>query len=335
MDVAAQNSEVELVRGVDPNEGSAFCRGLPAGGASEPSWLASPGRSIPEQQSAPPLPVPQSGASGRTFATSEFKRLYDAAQPIKFQDSFFGALRAMLECYATMVGETQANAHQLFEVLQRQAFDTPDWNTLMSGEENKVAKFAVVLWTSARSDGLRRQFCNILNHILRADSGDALKHAVLVSRSMTCQLVGKRDQTHLRIWPPNNVSYRGSNIPRNELAFFQLGKSYRVPFFLATSFEEAKAMEFWRKIPIDDQVPVIFKFVLDAVKKCNHAMYIEQMTMVREEHELLYVPYSAFKVTNVNIPQGDITCQNAAVIEIEVFPNNLTQPNDLPLSYWH
>lgn len=274
-----------------------------------------------------------------SLATSEFKRLYEVQGVVTFQHDLFGALQGILRGYAELTGDTEANADQLFEALQSQVFDSPMWQSLLSCNHREVAKVAVVTWTSATKLGLPSEFCTILNQVIRMDSGDALRHAVVFTRAMTSHLVN-RDRSHQdssREWPDDFVSYRGSNIPRAELDFFVKDQLYRAPMFLATSFSEAKAREFLHRTPKDGQVPVLFKFFIDRVQKCDHAMYIEGMTLQQGEQELLFAPYSAFTVLTVHIPEGSISCDQPIVIEIKVHPNNKAEhvPEDVPLAQWH
>jgi hypothetical protein len=54
----------------------------------------------------------------------------------------------------------------------------------------------------------------------------------------------RRETASLK-FPPNSESHRGGALPLQHHAFFTAGKKYRVPMYLATSFSEDKAYEFW------------------------------------------------------------------------------------------
>lgn len=357
MDLSAGKPEVELIRGIDPNEDLAFCQGAPPMINPMPPWVrvyespttTEPARDITGQEAAAVvpqvvlqaevLPSPPQVLTHSSLATSQFKRLYDEQAVVTFQDELFGALRGILRGYAALKGDTQDHADQLFGVLQQQAFNCRVWQSLVQCDHKEVAKIAVVTWTSASIEGLRVQFCNILNFVLRQDSGESLRHAVVFTRALTSHLVNRNrgQQNASLMWPNDSLSHRGTNIPRAELGFFEKDKPYRVPMFLATSFCEAKAFDFLHRQPRGDQVPVHFKFVIDPVRKCDHAVYLEGMSLLHDEHELLFAPYSAFTVLSVNIPEGNITWDQPVVIEIKVAPNNKSGsvPDDLPLATWH
>jgi hypothetical protein len=46
-------------------------------------------------------------------------------------------------------------------------------------------------------------------------------------------------------FPPAAITHRGGALPMQHLPFFTVGQKYRIPMFLATSFNEIKAYEFW------------------------------------------------------------------------------------------
>merc|ERR1712046_433769 len=116
-------------------------------------------------------------------------------------------------------------------------------------------------------------------------------------------LVSKRGERKERQWPKDFMSHRGTTMPKEAVDFFTVGKLYRVPMFLATSFHKETALDFLKQ-KSDDHVAVHFIFKLDKQKQCDHALYIEEMTLVAHEDELLYMPYSAFTVISINWPSS-------------------------------
>jgi hypothetical protein len=56
--------------------------------------------------------------------------------------------------------------------------------------------------------------------------------------------VGRRKE-HELIFPPDAITHRGGALPLHHVPFFKVGKMFRVPFFLATSFSEMTAYSFW------------------------------------------------------------------------------------------
>lgn len=283
-----------------------------------------------DPQEADVAAVAAEESSRRSFSASAFKRLYDEQSPPEYQHELFAAVMSLLVEYAAEVGGGKDGATQLFEALQVQAFNCQQWSALLG----QVEAIAVVLWTSASLAGLGVEFCSILNHVIRQDSGDALPHAVVLSRAMALLMVSRRTSgPSATRWPEDHQSHRGTGMPEYALGFFVEGLLYRAPMFLATSFFQQKAYEFMQKVR-DDKVPVHFIFHLDPVKRCDHALFLQDLSLSNGEHELLYAPYSAFRVLKVSRPDGP-TWDNPVIIELIVQTNNKTVPEDVPVAEWH
>ena len=71
-----------------------------------------------------------------------------------------------------------------------------------------------------------------------------MPHLVVIVRAINALCIVRRESASLK-FPPNAVSHRGGALPPQHHAFFAVGKKYRVPMYLATSFSEDKAYEFW------------------------------------------------------------------------------------------
>jgi hypothetical protein len=63
-------------------------------------------------------------------------------------------------------------------------------------------------------------------------------------RAINALCIVFRDDDALK-FPPDNVSHRGGALPFEHHDFFTPGTKYGVPMYLATSFSEDKAHEFW------------------------------------------------------------------------------------------
>jgi hypothetical protein len=173
---------------------------------------------------------------------------------------------------------------------------------------------------------------------------EVLPSAVVLCRAMATLIVPTRG-TAVRgptkgrtVWPKNWMSHRGTTMPREAVNFFTKDMMYRAPMYLATSCQESIAkqfMEWGMEDYADSRVPVHFKFYISPIKKCDHVFYIEGLTQCEGEEELLYAPYSAFKVRDTIIPDGKLTHLNPIVIEIDVQPNNMNAREDVPNSTWH
>ena len=75
----------------------------------------------------------------------------------------------------------------------------------------------------------------------------ALARAGLMAaaNSRCSQLCVVRRKEKDQKFPPSAITHRGGALPLQHLAFFTAGKKYRVPMFLATSFNEMTAYGFW------------------------------------------------------------------------------------------
>ena len=142
-------------------------------------------------------------------------------------------------------GAPPAAANDLFERLQKESFENA--KELLS--EIQVA--ATRIWTSTQKlqgagvdKAFNVEFCSLLNRALREDDAELMPHLVVIVRAINALCIVRRESSSLK-FPPNDVSHRGGALPRQHHAFFAVGKKYRVPMYLATSFSEDKAYEFW------------------------------------------------------------------------------------------
>jgi len=139
-----------------------------------------------------------------------------------------------------------------------------------------IGKIAQYLWTSAKRHG-GVELCSILNRTIREDKPNATVHAVVFANAINMLIVddgvsqpwlkkvfhksfpypgilGKdlqRIHFHFKDPVPHNSRYcctwRGGGFRDECKDFFQRGKSYRVPGFLATSLSVDTAMGFIRR----------------------------------------------------------------------------------------
>ena len=129
-----------------------------------------------------------------------------------------------------------------------------------------------------------------------------------------------------------------------------MGKAYRAPQFLATSFKQSTASDtFLARLPAPSaeqsppfQEPTIWRFHLDGTlperRRCMQANFIDRTDgTVSQEDELLFAPYSAFTVRAVHWEEAP--CANAYglrphIIDVDVACDNRREPEDLPLAPW-
>ncbi len=192
-----------------------------------------------------PLPPP-SPSSKRTLASSHFKAAHAAAKDVvKFQHEMFAAIFAFLVAICRVFNAPTAAAEDLFHRLQGESFENP--KELLS----QIQVAATRIWTSTQKlqgagvpEALNVEFCSLLNRALRDDIADVMPHLVIIVRAINALCIVRRDEAALK-FPPNSVSHRGGALPTEHHAFFAPGQRYRVPMYLATSFSEDKAYEFW------------------------------------------------------------------------------------------
>ncbi len=116
-----------------------------------------------------------------------------------------------------------------------------------------VPRVAQRLWTSDQrfsGPGVppehQREFCSLLNAALRRDDGELLAAAMPLIRAINalCVVRGARPMDLLR-FPPENRTFRGAGIPDAHLGFYVPGVKYRVPGYLATSFNREARHARW------------------------------------------------------------------------------------------
>ena len=193
---------------------------------------------------SPPPPIDDS--CSRTLASSLFKQAYGAAADVvKHQHELFAAMHGFLTAMCRRFSVPAAAAEDLFQRLQGESFENPQ--ELLS----QIQVAATRIWTSTQKlqgkgvdDTLNVEFCSLLNRALRDDIADVMPHLVVIVRAINALCIVRRESKSLK-FPPNAVSHRGGALPLQHRSFFTVGKKYRVPMYLATSFSEDKAYEFW------------------------------------------------------------------------------------------
>jgi GrpB-like predicted nucleotidyltransferase (UPF0157 family) len=194
-------------------------------------------------------PPPPAAVVARSLASSNFKRAYEAADCPELQHELFSSMHSFLAIFCHLYGAPASAAKSLFQRLQGEAFENPQ--ELLS--EIQVA--ASRIWTSTQKlqgtcldKTLNAEFCSLLNRALRDDIAELMPHVAVIVRAINALCIVRRDAKTLK-FPPNSVSHRGGALPTEHQDFFTVGKKYRVPMYLATSFSEDKANEFWCAAP--------------------------------------------------------------------------------------
>jgi GrpB-like predicted nucleotidyltransferase (UPF0157 family) len=200
--------------------------------------------------SPPPLAPPVA----RTLKSSNFRIAHEkAADIVKKQHELFAAIDGFIVAMCRHFGVPSAAADDLFQRLQSESFENPE--ELLS----QIQVAATRIWTSTQKlqgkgvdDALNSEFCSLINRALRDDIADVMPHLVVIVRAINALCIVRRESKSLK-FPPNSESHRGGALPLQHHAFFTAGKKYRVPMYLATSFSEDKAYEFWCSLHLSTQ----------------------------------------------------------------------------------
>ncbi len=190
-------------------------------------------------------PAKEAQDAPRTLASSNFKREYALKASPELQHELFSGIHSFITLMCVRHKLPAAAGKDLFLRLQGESFENP--KELLS--EIQVA--ATRIWTSTQKlqgamvdKALNVEFCSLLNRALREDDAELMPHLVVIVRAINALCIVRRDSKSLK-FPPNSESHRGGALPPQHHAFFAVGKKYRVPMYLATSFSEDKAYEFW------------------------------------------------------------------------------------------
>jgi hypothetical protein len=188
-----------------------------------------------------------------------------------------------------------------------------------------------------------REFCSILNEAIRSEGhgdgltetegddlaapGPMLEPATIVACMLELGLTSARRGYVANLWPMGvgvtrydqgrsteaDTTFRGSGIPQDFLPFFRIMHEryqsnsidgwYRVPFPLASSFQDATAQRVGieraegRLDPSGKVVDlVMWRIQMDARRRCKHANFLTNNVT---EFEFLFAAYSCFQVRSI------------------------------------
>jgi hypothetical protein len=287
--------------------------------AAEPAPAPEP-EPEPEQE----LPaIPPSPVAGRTLASSNFRLAYDNTQAPANMMKLGGKLTTLIQdyCRANNIAYDDGEGEKFFDQLQAD---------MVVGGEDSMQEAVQRMWTSYRQ--LRgREFCAILNDASRDDDAERVKPAAALTRAITQLCVTPDGQQPQPPFPEAFVCYRGGGFDDRYHDFFVVGREFRQPAFLATSFLQSTADEFLRR----SSMPVKVRWLvhIDPERKCRHVNLVtKRVPQLQDEQEYLFAPYSAFTVTSVKWGAG--TAADPHVIELVAAPDNKGPSEELPLAPW-
>ena len=248
-----------------------------------------------------------------TFADTSFKREYDTASvvPITLAAQIIGKVQDFIfhYCYAHGLtsGPELQSAKYFADQLHRQVAARPDGGGGGGDLLAAVRHTAELLWTSdLRFEGMgdhAKEFCSLLNAAIREDLDELASPTAALTRGINALCLQGRGDAALA-FPAGGEVYRGTGFDDAHRGFFAVGKAYRVPGFLATSFSEAKAREFLHRAQAAGQQAVLWVVRVDPegqhdpTKRCKHVNFVEH-SLVEGESEYLFTAYSIFTVRRV------------------------------------
>jgi hypothetical protein len=196
---------------------------------------AAPQAAVEAQGDADTMP----SISGDPYAL--FVAAYGGSLAPQYPDQLLAAVRETTFAFCRKFRVGEAEAVRYFKEMQAEAMEHKD--ELL----DSIAESAVLIWTSAKrltlAPGTTIEFCSLLNRILREHDPDLLPSACVVVRGINLLCVMRRDESKL-LYPPGGESHRGGGLPLQHVPFFTTGKKFRVPMFLATSFNVDVAFKY-------------------------------------------------------------------------------------------
>jgi hypothetical protein len=272
-----------------------------------------------------------------TFLSSRFKTSYSSTAPPQKYTELFTALDGFVSSYCTHHALPAHEATSFFNRLSEHAMLRPEEVV------RNVNAAAQRLWTSPiKLQGVppehHSELCSMMNRCIREDTAAVMPHLCVLVRSINMLCIVRRDPSK-QIFPPRMCTFRGGELPLQHAHFFEVGKKYRVPGFLATSFNEDVAYRFLYMKFADGKTPVKWIVELDPrgrdtlQYRCKHVNYCENSDVAGEE-EFLFAPYSVFTVLSVTVPPV-VTDDDPVVVRLQAAVDNLKEQEDLPLAPWY
>lgn len=190
------------------------------------------------------------------------------------------------------------------------------------------------IWTS-HLDMNNRQFYSILNEAIRRDIPEIMDSVAALARGINNICVCNRFGTKLNVSPPDNLPpflVRCATIPRTpEIRnFFQKGKFYRCPMYLATSRDFVKAKPMFQLAPRGEPL-VKWEIYLPSLDSFHGNDIFSEF----DEGEFLFPPYSVFRVVETPTFSERGTREDLHVIKILAVRDNRVFSEKLPLSPWN
>jgi len=188
-------------------------------------------------------------------------------------------------------------------------------------------------------EGKPREFCWVLNEILRSNDQELVEAAMPIMTVLNSHCVEARSGRQAVVDWGNNDFFRGICFNMEFKDFFQEGKEFRTPSFLATTADQSVATNFMRRAqPGSALEPLMFVIHVHPTAKPMHVNFMEITQVMNDEgipteKEFLYSPFSAFRVEAVHWRE-EASLETPHVVEIFAFPDNQRISETLPLAPW-
>ena len=292
-------------------------------------------------------------AAPRLFETSNFKRHYEYAAivPITHAAHVLTKLNEFVFRFYHVKGLTtplhNAAVRDFLTTLEHRvaplvvAAGGPLANALLS----EAGATAELLWTADnKMEGMgshAKELCSLINAAIREDHPElAAATAGIVRAINSLCLEGRVAAAAGSIagrFPADGITFRGGDFDDAHQNFFTVGKCYRVPGFLATSFSQAKAHEFiFTNAEAMGKQGILWVVHVDpagahnASRRCKHVNFVRN-SLVPGEEEYLFTAYSVFTVRAV-VWGADGTVHR---VELDASLDNALEREHLPLAPWY
>ena len=272
------------------------------------------------------LPLTTMHPMGWTLADSHFQAQFGTQiLKVTLATEVFANVSGFLQSFLQASPTTTAAVSNFVERLRKEVVDA---GIDSMGHAGAVAE---LLWSSAVTmqgnggNGGRRLY-SFINQALREDPADevvAWRLAGVVRAINAVRNVRGRAPDAIR-FPPGGMTYRGGGFNDTHKSFFQVGRKYRVPGFLATSFSKEVSISF-RDLATGSSI----LWVVHSKKGCKHAYLID--SHLPHEKEFLFTAFSVFTVRKVEWG----TAGAPHLVELDAAFDNEVESKELPLAPWY
>jgi hypothetical protein len=304
-----------------------------------------------------------------SFANSRYGRVYDRERlRARNVEDAWQLVQDFLHLIATKTAFSVRRAGGRCQFIRADAF----FRTLQShfdkkkiplttqpgdSEERKewaAGETLVRCWTATSlCQPLQREWCSLLQQAVRSDDPDLVFVVAKIWATMAVYCVAnrkggkavKRDVA----WPgegkghdpaeEHRILHRGARLHEKTLAWWDEAcatkEVFRVPGAIAVSKLSKKALYFMtRQAKPDDQAMVYYRFHLYPIgeQPCDHAVCLDTISVVPEEQEFLFPPFSSFQALSKTWFRNG--SGGFWIIDVAVAKDNKQVSADVPLCPW-